>query len=514
MPDDINVFSELHFKRSGLKVNNRVFRSSISGKWDYYDGTGPTEIRARWEEKFALGGVGAIITSYTPVHRSGRILTNYAMIDDDERIPDWAMVIDRVRKASKDPQNPTKFIIQLSHSGRQRDEEGVDNYLNRVRDGLQSWSCTSHKDTVHGLRCQAMTREEIRIMIAWFRQGARRAKAAGADGIETHSANGYLFNQFLSSAINDRVDEYGGELPGRARFLMEVIREIRREVGDFHFQSKISVEDYDDFIWGRFNPCAKRGNTIVQSRQVCHWAAEPMEWVKAWNEYAGRAGLQKENEADWQDIKGVDGIHVSGGSTFPHALNPPGEMPVEVLRRTYEVVTSTGADTFRNLVLLRYVPGVFRWLWDRIKPDHPGYRDASFPPLPAGDIGERLRKYQGVSLKECHDVKAYLKEKGVDIPVIVTGGYQQKSYIDHALKKDFCDGVAIARPLVANNNLLDQWRAGADLPKVPCTFCNKCLTSDIRDPLGCYEESRYNGDHKRMIETIYEIFKKARNMTN
>jgi 2,4-dienoyl-CoA reductase (NADPH2) len=52
------------------------------------------------------------------------------------------------------------------------------------------------------------------------------------DGVEVHGANGYLITQFLSSAINDRTDEYGGSLQNRARFLREIVMSIRDRVGD------------------------------------------------------------------------------------------------------------------------------------------------------------------------------------------------------------------------------------------------------------------------------------------
>ena len=76
-----------------------------------------------------------------------------------------------------------------------------------------------------------MTREHIQQVVQWFAAGARRAREAGLDGVELHSSHGYLFTQFLSSGINDRKDEYGGSLENRARFLLEVIRAIRKEVG-------------------------------------------------------------------------------------------------------------------------------------------------------------------------------------------------------------------------------------------------------------------------------------------
>src|ERR1700730_5536808 len=88
MAEDI-IFRPLKIGKK-FEAKNRIFRSSISGKFDNYDGSGPTQARINWEEKFARGKVGAIITSYVPVASHGRILTNYAMIDCDQRIEDWA----------------------------------------------------------------------------------------------------------------------------------------------------------------------------------------------------------------------------------------------------------------------------------------------------------------------------------------------------------------------------------------------------------------------------------------
>jgi 2,4-dienoyl-CoA reductase-like NADH-dependent reductase (Old Yellow Enzyme family) len=112
------IFRPLEFK-SGLRVKNRIFRSSISGQFDSYDGTGGYA-RLNWEEKFAKGGVGAIITSFVPVHIRGRILPNYAMIDHDDKIPFWRAVGERVHQYN------CRFILQVSHSGRQQDIQGVE----------------------------------------------------------------------------------------------------------------------------------------------------------------------------------------------------------------------------------------------------------------------------------------------------------------------------------------------------------------------------------------------------
>src|SRR5207302_4188251 len=104
----------------GLTLKNRLLRSSISGRIDNYDGSG-TPGRVNFEERFARGGVAAIISSHVPITPAGRVLPNYAMIDRDERIEFWRTVGQRVRA------HGCKYFLQLSHSGRQQDIGGVEN---------------------------------------------------------------------------------------------------------------------------------------------------------------------------------------------------------------------------------------------------------------------------------------------------------------------------------------------------------------------------------------------------
>ena len=86
---------------------------------------------------------------------------------------------------------------------------------------------------------------EIHQVITDFSEAARRAKEAGYDGVEIHSAHGYLLNQFYSPLTNQRTDAYGGSLHNRLRLHIEVIRAVRKEVGaDYPISVRLGGCDY------------------------------------------------------------------------------------------------------------------------------------------------------------------------------------------------------------------------------------------------------------------------------
>jgi 2,4-dienoyl-CoA reductase (NADPH2) len=311
-------------------------------------------------------------------------------------------------------------------------------------------SSTSHMDTFHGLLCQAMTRQEIKETIQHFADGARRAREAGLDGVELHASHGYLITQFLSSAINDRKDEYGGSLENRARLLLDIIRAIRKEVGnDFHLQAKISAVDNNNALY----PFEKKGNTLEESIQVCKWVEEA----------------------------GADALHISIGSMFPHPQLPSGGFPVDELNWWYGGMASSGALAFLNYTLFHFktLRPIFLTLWNRTKKERP---------------------VEGVCADEAREIKKHVK-----IPVLNTGGYQSGALIRKVISEGYCDGVTIARPLIANNDLPKILERGEE-PAQPCSFCNRCLINAIANPLGCYDVRRYGGDRDAMLREVMTVF--------
>jgi 2,4-dienoyl-CoA reductase-like NADH-dependent reductase (Old Yellow Enzyme family) len=429
------LFSPLKFR--ALEIKNRVLRSNIAGRFDNYDGSG-AQPRINWEVKFARGGVGAIVSSFVPVHPRGRILPNYATIHSDDRVPFWKALGEAVHA------HDCKYILQLSHGGRQRDIPTIDYPL-----GLSS---TGKRDPLHGFECEAMTLAQIKETVSAFAEGARRAREAGLDGVELHGANGYLITQFLSSGINDRDDEYGGVLANRARFVREIVQAIRARVGrDFHLQMKISATEYNDALL----PDEPPGNTIDDSTQVCEWLRDD----------------------------GVDAIHVSSGSAFPHPRNPAGDLPVDELLKTYDSLISSGALTLRNYLLFRgrITSAVFRSRWEKAR-------------------GPRER-IEGLNRPDARAIKNAVGT----IPVICTGGFQTAAIIEDAIVRGDCDAVSIARPLIANNDLVRQFARGIGRPANPCTYCNRCLVNAPENPLGCYDESRFPS-RDVMIQEILSVY--------
>lgn len=352
------------------------------------------------------------------------------------------------------------YILQLSMSGRQQDIPGVENLDRNAPRGSfyrRPLSATDKRDSFHGLAGRAASRAEIKQLVQWFVDGAVRARQAGVDGIELHSSNGYLFNQFLSSAINDRDDDYGGSLENRARFLLEVIDAIRQRLGgELFLMVKLSAIEWDNALfWWR-----KPGNTLDESVQIAQWA----------------------------EAHGADAIHVSTGSMFPHPRNPAGGFPVETAVRNYATMVASGNRTFWNYRLLRYLPFVFLWFWRRSQRDF----------LENGEVVcDRVEGLNAAASKIIKDA--------VNIPVLCTGGFQTADAIRRVICDGSCDGVTMARTLLANPGLPNILRDGANKAERPCTYCNRCLLEVIDNPLGCYEPKRYD-THEEMMRDLMSIF--------
>jgi 2,4-dienoyl-CoA reductase-like NADH-dependent reductase (Old Yellow Enzyme family)/thioredoxin reductase len=202
-----------------------------------------SEANLAYIRRRARGGAGLIITEIASVHPSGSVIPNELGAYDDRFIPGLKKIADAVHAAG------SKVALQLHHAGR----ESL--YLLREKKAIAPSSIPS---LVFGLTPREITREEIQEMIAAFGVAARRGMEAGFDAVEIHGAHGYLITQFLSVLSNKRDDEYGGSLSNRSRFMIEVLQEVRKTVGeDFPISLRLSVEE-----------CIKDGYTFENIRPI------------------------------------------------------------------------------------------------------------------------------------------------------------------------------------------------------------------------------------------------------
>ena len=184
------IFEPLTFRT--LTIKNRIIRANMSGRIDQYDGSG-TQARINFETKFARGGVGAIVSSFANVQLRGRIMPNYAMIDHDRHIPFWRAVGKAVHAFD------CKYILQLSHGGRQRDIAGVE-----FATGLSS---TDKAEPTHGFRSERMTVAQIKETVQAFADGASRARKVEGRGLrEEHRGTQVRRGEFLPVGGRQRRD--------------------------------------------------------------------------------------------------------------------------------------------------------------------------------------------------------------------------------------------------------------------------------------------------------------------
>lgn len=435
---------------NGITFKNRVMRSSLGGRIDYYDGS-MSEARIAWERRFARGGVSAIISSNSGIRADGAAVPGYATIDDDRTIPSWRRLVEAVH------QHDCRYIIQLHFSGRQRDlprKEFVD---------MPPPGATDRPDLLYGLRSRRMTVAEIHELVQAYARAARRAREAGADGIEIVACNGYILHQFLSSAINDRKDEYNGDLRARARFTLEVLTAVRAAVGrDFFVSMKLSGRDEHNAYLSPF--VRSVGNTLADTMQLSRWLADA----------------------------GLDAIHLSQGDSFPHPLVPAGRLPLDDARYASAALFYEGTRTAMTFFLVQFAPfrRLLEWNWGRRM--QYTRRGALLPD-----------KIEGMNQDDAAQIK-----QASGLPVICVGGWQSAGRIREALSAGHCDVVSIARGLLANPDLVQRFAAGQDQPERPCTYCNKCAVNALLYPLACWEEARFDS-RQQMFDDAYRVYKES-----
>jgi len=213
-----------------MTLANRVVMPPMGTNLGNADGTVSDENLAYLKRR-AQGRPGLIITEIAGVHPDGLVSPHELAAYDDRFLPGLGRMARAAHEAG------CKIALQVHHSGRES--------LYLLGKG-RAVAPSAIPSIVFKGAPREMTKAQIEDVIVDFGRAAARAKSAGFDAVEIHCAHGYLLTQFLSALSNQRSDEFGGQtLRERSRFVLDVIREIRRQVGaDYPVSIRISAEEF------------------------------------------------------------------------------------------------------------------------------------------------------------------------------------------------------------------------------------------------------------------------------
>ncbi len=215
---------------NGMALENRFVRSATWLGLASEDGTAtPKLVEAM--ARLAQGRVGLIVTGHAYVSPEGQAGPRQLGVYKDELVPGLQEMTGAVHDAGG------RIVLQLAHAG-----AFAPGKLTRTT----PWAVSAFEGLAKTPR-REMTVEDIQGLKASFAEAARRAREAGFDGVQIHSAHGYLLSQFLSPAFNRREDAYGGDAERRSRGPLEVVRAVREVVGpDYPVLIKMNGRDDAD----------------------------------------------------------------------------------------------------------------------------------------------------------------------------------------------------------------------------------------------------------------------------
>jgi len=212
---------------NGMVLSNRFVRSATWEGMAASDGAVTPKLIATMAA-LARGGVGLIVSSHAYVRPEGQAGPGQLGIYKDELIPGLREMTAAVHDSG------CKMVMQLAHAGK---------FAPEILTGQAPLVVSDYEEGETPLR--EITNQDIQELVTSFADAARRAKIAGFDGVQIHSAHGYLLSQFLSPAFNRRQDKYGGDINNRSRIHMEVYRAIREVVGqDYPVLIKLNCRDF------------------------------------------------------------------------------------------------------------------------------------------------------------------------------------------------------------------------------------------------------------------------------
>lgn len=203
----------------GLSLPNRVVLAPMTRARAGKDRI-PNALMAEYYAQRASAGL--LITEATTIAAQANGWNESPGIYSDAMVEGWKLTVDAVHAKE------AKIFLQLWHCGRASHSS-----FHNGKPAVAPSAIKIDGDYIHTPKGKepyetprALETEEIPGVIFDYRRAAERAQAAGFDGIEVHSANGYLLDTFMQSKTNHRTDQYGGSIENRARLLQEILTEV------------------------------------------------------------------------------------------------------------------------------------------------------------------------------------------------------------------------------------------------------------------------------------------------
>lgn len=221
---------------SPIKIGNRIIKNRIFMpplSTNLANKGYVTEELIRHYAARAKGGVGLIVTEVVTVEPTYIYLPGDMSIHDDSYIDGWRRLYEEVHKYG------VVLLPQLFHPA----------FMAFPLPGTPQLIAPSNVGPYYAKKApREVTKEELKVIIKQFGEAARRVQIAGGDGVEIHAAHAHgLLGGFLSPLYNKRCDEYGGDINGRLKLTLEVIKEVRDVCGkDFIIDVRISGDEYSD----------------------------------------------------------------------------------------------------------------------------------------------------------------------------------------------------------------------------------------------------------------------------
>lgn len=217
---------------SSLSLSNRLIMPPMATAKAEPDGTVSQALLDYYQEKSDGGYFSLIIIEHSFIASEGKASNRQLSVADDHMLEGLRSLADVIHR------NGSKTVMQINHAGGATTEKIIGQIPVGPSPLPHPWN---------GNIPIELTKSGITKVIQAFQAAARRVKAAGFDGVEIHSAHGYLLNQFFSPLTNQRTDEYGGTVHNRIRLHLQVIESVRAVVGDdFPLLLRLGASDFKE----------------------------------------------------------------------------------------------------------------------------------------------------------------------------------------------------------------------------------------------------------------------------